>query len=94
MTGPQPASGSVTRVFIDRKHRSTIKTLAAAVALTIVLAGYAAAREAVHRYHHHHPQHTLQPEPSPDAPNSSIYWSPAGGNPIHYAQTRGFYAGR
>jgi hypothetical protein len=46
-------------------------------------------------------QHRLKPGPSPDfqpgpsfeAPNSSIYWSPAGGNPVHYAQTTGFYGG-
>jgi hypothetical protein len=79
-----------------------IKSLVAAVALEIGLAGYAVAQEAVHRHHYHHPRHMLQPGPSPDlqpgpspdALNASIYWSPAGGNPTHYAQTRGFYAGR
>ena len=79
------------------------KSLVAAVALTIGLAGSAVAQEAVHRHHrHHHHHHTLQPwqspelqpGPTPDANDSSIYWSPAGGNPIHYAQTTGFYAGR
>ena len=29
---------------------------------------------------------------SSDPPD--IFWSPAGGNPIHYARTSGFYAGR
>ena len=79
-----------------------IKSLVAAVALTIGLAGYAVAREAVHHHHHHHRHHMLQPGPSPDLQpepsadpiDPSIYWSPAGGNPIHYAQTSGFYAGR
>jgi hypothetical protein len=94
-----------------------IKSLVAAVALTIGLADYAVAQEAVHRHHHHHRHHMLQsgpsaypqpwpsayPQPGPsayvqpgstsDALNSSIYWSPAGGNPIHYAQTTGYYAG-
>ncbi len=71
-----------------------IKSVVAAVALVIGLAGYAVAQEAAHRHHYHHPHHMLQPRPSPDAVNPSIYWSPAGGNPVHYAQTRGFYAGR
>ena len=79
-----------------------IKSLVAAVALVIGLADYAVAQEAVHRHHHHHPHHILQPGPSPDlqpgpsfdAINPSIYWSPAGGDPTHYAQTSGFYAGR
>ena len=88
-----------------------IKSLVAAVALTIGLAGYAVAQEAVHGHHHHHhhrhhmlrpgPSAYLQPGPSPDvqlgpsfdAINPSIYWSPAGGDPTHYAQTGGFYAG-
>jgi hypothetical protein len=80
-----------------------IKCLVAGVAL-IALAGYAVAQETVHRrdHHHHHRHHMLQSGPSPDlqsAPSpdtssASIYWSPAGGNPIHYAQTTGFYAGR
>jgi hypothetical protein len=82
-----------------------IKSLVAAVALTIGLAGSAFAREAPPRHHnghhsrHHHRRPKLQPEASPDALqpgpasdalNASIYWSPAGGNPIHYAQTTGF----
>ena len=85
-----------------------IKGLVATVALTIGLAGHAVAREAAHRHHHHHHHHMLQPgpspealspsfdalSPSPDALGPSIYWSPAGGNPIHYGQTTGFYAGR
>jgi hypothetical protein len=86
-----------------------IKSLVAAVALTIGLAGYAVAQESVHRHHHHHRHHMLQsgpsayvqpgpsadvqPGPSADGINPSIYWSPAGGNPIHYGQTSGFYAG-
>ena len=82
-----------------------IKCLVAGVALTIGLAGYAIAQETVHRHHHHMlqsgPPHDLQPGPSPDlqlgpsfdAINPSIYWSPAGGDPTHYAQTSGFYAG-
>jgi hypothetical protein len=85
-----------------------IKSLVAVVALTICLAGSAFAREAAprdrhhHHYHHHYRRPMLQPEASPDALqpgptsdalNPSIYWSPAGGNPIHYAQTTGFYAG-
>jgi hypothetical protein len=78
-----------------------IKSLVAAVALTIGLADYAVAQEAVHRHHHHHRHHILQSGPSAyvqpgstsDALNSWIYWSPAGGNPIHYAQTTGYYAG-
>jgi len=76
-----------------------IKSLVAAVALTIGLAGYGVAQEAVNRHHQHHRHHIqpgpspdLQPGPSPDAPN--VYWSPAGGNPVHYAQTTGFYGGR
>ena len=58
-----------------------IKSLVGAVALMIGLAGCAG------------PSPDLQPGPSPDALNPSIFWSPAGGNPIHYAQTSGFYAG-
>ncbi len=76
-----------------------IKSLVAAVALTISLAGYAVAREAAPRHHQHHRHHiqpgpspVLQPGPSFNAPD--IYWSPAGGNPVHYAQTTGFYGGR
>ena len=80
-----------------------IKSLVAAAALTVGLAGFAVAQEAAHRHHHHHRHHLLQtgpspdiqPEPSPDALSApSVFWSPAGGNPIHYAQTSGFYAGR
>jgi hypothetical protein len=84
-----------------------MKSLVAAIALTIGLAGYAVAQESVHRHLHHHRHHMLQPGPSaylqpgpsPDLGpsfggiNPSIYWSPAGGNPIHYGQTSGFYAG-
>ena len=77
-----------------------IKSLVVAVALTISLAGYAVAREmAAHRHPQHHRHHiqagsspNLPPESSFEAPD--IYWSPAGGNPVHYAQTTGFYAGR
>ncbi len=91
-----------------------IKSLVAAVALTIGLAGYAVAQEGAARHHQHHRHHIrpglsryqqgqspyLQPRPSAyAAPGAAleapdIYWSPAGGNPIHYAQTTGFYAGR
>ncbi len=79
-----------------------IKCLVAGVALTIGLAGYAVAQETAHRHHHHYRRHTpqsgpspdLQSGPSPDTTGPSIYWSPAGGNPVHYAQTTGFYAGR
>jgi hypothetical protein len=45
------------------------------------------------------PSPDLQPGPSPDLGpsedgiNPSIYWSPAGGDPTHYAQTSGFYRG-
>jgi hypothetical protein len=79
------------------------KCFVAGVALTIGLAGYAVAQEAVHRHVHHHHRHhmlqsgpspNLQSGPSPDTSSPSLYWSPAGGNPIHYAQTTGFYAGR
>jgi hypothetical protein len=77
-----------------------INSLVASAALAIGLAGYAVAQEAPHRHrsHHRHYVHTRaplddpQPEPSRYAPN--IYWSPAGGDPTHYAQTSGFYAGR
>ena len=72
-----------------------IKSLVAVVAITIGLAGYAVAREGPHQHHRHH----IQPVPTPDQPRSSlsrpdIFWSPEGGNPVHYAQTTGFYAGR
>jgi hypothetical protein len=75
-----------------------IKSLAAALAI-VALSGAAVAREAEpHRRPHRHP-HTqrdatssFQPQPSPVAPD--VYWSPAGGNPVHYGQTTGFYAGR
>jgi hypothetical protein len=91
-----------------------IKSLVAAVALTIGLADYAVAQEGAprHRQHHHHhirpglsphvqgPSPYLQPGPSAYVPRAAafeapdIYWSPAGGNPVHYAQTTGFYGGR
>lgn len=84
-----------------------IKSLVAALALTIGLAGSAAAQEGAsrrHQLHRHHipprPSPYLQPGPSAYvAPGAAlgtpdIYWSPAGGNPVHYAQTTGFYAGR
>ena len=85
-----------------------IKSLAAAVALTIGLAGSAAAQEPAHRHRHHHLHHhalagpsaDLQPgasayvPPGSSADGPNIYWSPAGGNPVHYGQTTGFYAGR
>jgi hypothetical protein len=73
-----------------------IKSFVAAVAVTIGVTGYAVAREG----HHRHQRHHVQPAPSPDSQpgpppdQSDIYWSSAGGNPVHYAQTRGFYAGR
>ena len=79
-----------------------IKTLVAAVALTIGLADYAVAQEPAHRHHQHHrdriqPGVSVEPAyvpPGPPAESPDIYWSPAGGNPIHYAQTKGFYGGR
>jgi hypothetical protein len=62
-----------------------------AVALTIGLAGYAVAQEAVHR--HHHRQRHQMVQPGPDAPNPSAQWSSGGGfscvNPIKCAQTSG-----
>lgn len=77
-----------------------IKSLVVAVALTIGLAGHAVAGETVH-HHHQHWRHHFQPAPwypdpqaGPPAEAPDIYWSPAGGNPIHYAQTTGYYAGR
>ena len=87
-----------------------IKSLVAAAAVTIGLAGYAAAHEAAPRHHHHHrhPIHAVQAAPSPElqpglsayvprgasTDQADVYWSPAGGNPVHYGQTTGFYAGR
>jgi hypothetical protein len=75
------------------------KSLLAAVALTIGLASAAVAHEGVHRHHHHlrhhiQPWSSLDPQPGPPSDPPDIFWSPAGGNPIHYAQTSGFYAGR
>jgi hypothetical protein len=85
-----------------------IKSLVAAVALTIGLAGSAVAQESAHRHHHHRhqmlqsgptayvqpgPSAYVEPGPSADGINPSIYWSPAGGNPTHYGQTSGFYSG-
>ena len=76
-----------------------IKGLVVAAALTIGLAGYAVAQEPAHRHHQHHRDH-IQPRPSaylqpgPAAESPDIFWSPTGGNPIHYGQTTGFYAGR
>jgi hypothetical protein len=82
-----------------------IKSLVAAVALTIGLAGYAVGKELAHRHRQH--EHHIPPGPSaylrsgapayvpaPSAGAADIYWSPAGGDPTHYAQTTGFYAGR
>jgi hypothetical protein len=79
------------------------KSLVTAIALTIGLADYAVAQEPAHRHHQHH-RHHVQPGPSvgasayfppgPSAESRDTYWSPAGGNPIHYAQTKGFYGGR
>jgi hypothetical protein len=96
------AAGDVRLISVGKSIMT--KSLFAAAALTIGLAGSAVAQERVHRHHHHHRHQMLQPGPSPDAlsppgpsPDSSdrsSYWSPAGGNPIHYAQTSGFYAGR
>jgi hypothetical protein len=75
-----------------------IKSLIAAVALTIGLADYAVAQEAVHRHHNHQRYPTFQPGPSPDAPSPSDQWSSDGGfscvNPILCAQTSGRYHGR
>jgi hypothetical protein len=70
-----------------------IKSLIAAVALTMGLAGYAVAQQAVHRHHNHQRHQMVQPEPSPDASNLSAQWSSGGGfscvNPIRCAQTSG-----
>jgi hypothetical protein len=70
-----------------------IKSLVAAIALTIGLAGYAVAQEAVHRHHNRQRHQMVQPGPSPDAPNPSAQWSSGGGfscaNPIKCAQTSG-----
>jgi len=83
-----------------------IKNLVAAAALTIGLAGHAVAQEAAHRHHHHRhhiqaaPSAYVQPgasiyvQPGPPADSADVYWSPAGGNPVHYGQTTGFYGGR
>lgn len=83
-----------------------IKGLTVAVALTMAFPGAAVAREAAHRHHPHHrpavqaePYPGVEPGPPADPRSTSygapdIYWSPAGGNPVHYAQTTGFYAGR
>jgi hypothetical protein len=56
-----------------------IKSLIAAVALTMGLAGYAVAQQAVHRHHNHQRHQMVQPEPSPDASNLSAQWSSGGG---------------
>jgi hypothetical protein len=85
-----------------------IKSLAAAAALMIGVAGHAIAQEPAHRHLQHHRRHLLQTRPSPflepgvsayvpagpSAELPDVYWSPAGGNPIHYGQTTGFYGGR
>jgi hypothetical protein len=83
-----------------------IKSFVAVAVLTTGLAGYAIAKEPGHR-HHQHQRHHIPPKPSaylqpgapayvppPSAETPDIYWSPAGGDPTHYAQTTGFYAGR
>ena len=88
---------------INVEHWAMIKRLVLAVALTIGLAGYAVAQKEVHRHHRpSRPIFQLAPPPESLAPaaqsssggGGSAYWSPVGGNPIHYAQTSGFYAGR
>ncbi len=70
-----------------------IKSLVAAMTLTIGLAGYAVAQEPVYRYHHHHRHYMLLPGPSPYAPSPSPGWSSGGDfscvNPIKCAQTTG-----
>jgi hypothetical protein len=79
-----------------------IKSLVAAMTLTIGLAGYAFAQEPVYRHHHHHRHYMLQPGPSPYAPSPPAQWSSpspspgwsSGGdfscfNPIKCAQTSG-----
>ena len=75
-----------------------MKSLVAAIALTIGLAGYAVAQEAVHRHHNHQRHQMVRPGPSPDAPSPSAQWPSGGGfscvNPILCAQTSGHYAGR
>jgi hypothetical protein len=54
---------------------SMIKTLIAAVALTISLAGYADAQEAAYHHTHHHRRHIFQPAPYSDALGPSYQWS-------------------
>jgi len=76
-----------------------VKGLVAALAVTIGFGGAAFAQDGPHRHrerqpHHARPAPSPSPQPTPPPDPSDIYWSPAGGNPIHYAQTRGFYAGR
>ena len=70
-----------------------IKSLVAAVALTIGLADYAVAQEAVHRHHNRQRHQMLQPGPSPDAPSPSAQRSSGGGfscvNPVLCAPTSG-----
>ena len=70
-----------------------IKSLVAAIALTIGLAGYAVAQEAVHRHHNRQRHQMVQPGPSLDTSNPSAQWSYGGGfscfNPVKCAQTSG-----
>jgi hypothetical protein len=75
---------------------SMIKTLIAAVALTIGLAGYADAQEAAYHHYHHHRRHIVQPAPYSDALGPANQWSPVSA----YAQyspvgptSQGFTAG-
>jgi hypothetical protein len=79
-----------------------IKSLVAAVALTIGRADNSVAQEPAHRHHQHH-RHHIQPgasayfqpgasayvPPGPSAERPDIYWSPAGGNPIDHREGEG-----
>ena len=91
---------SVGGPFRIVSHQSMSKILVVAAALTISLVGHAVAQETAHR-HPKHSRHHVQPEPSfpepqsgPPAQAPDVYSTPAGGNPVHYGQTSGFYAGR
>jgi hypothetical protein len=93
-----PAYIESTAQFPMGALKSMFKSFLAAVALTIGLASAAVADEAAHRHHHHLRHHTQalsspDPQSAPPSDPPDIYWSPAGGNPIHYGQTTGFYAG-
>jgi hypothetical protein len=70
-----------------------IKSLVAAIALTTGLAGYAFAREAVHRHHNDQRHRMVRRGLSLNASSPSAQWFSGGGsscvNPIRCAQTSG-----